>query len=120
MTRDGRYRGGVAREGVPAAEHGGEHGVGLPLRERLDGGGVLPPPCATANSAVNKPRIRARTGGGGRRRERGRDRPMLRRTGAEEEVGDSGACIAAAASAYPARRFRLRLGLGVLPVGTGR
>jgi hypothetical protein len=51
-TDEGSYRSGVAREGVPAAEHGGEHGVGLPLRERLDGGRVLLPPCAIANTAV--------------------------------------------------------------------
>lgn len=53
-----RPRGGVAWERVPAAEHGGEHGVGLPLRERLGGGRVLLPTDVEED----------RSGGGGIRR----------------------------------------------------
>jgi hypothetical protein len=51
-STDGPYRGGVVREHVPPAEHGGEHGVGLPLRERLNGGRVLLTPCTIAATTV--------------------------------------------------------------------
>lgn len=99
------------RERVPAAEHGGEHGVGLPLRERLGGGRVLRPPCGTDNTAV----ISLEFAAAWARRERGiRDGPMLRRTGAAEEE-DSGDCIAAAA-----RRFRVESGRGFCPWRRGR